>query len=235
MTARELSRRLAVYVVTSSTAAPPARSHLDVVGAAIAGGATAVQLRAPELTDDDLLPVAVEAAERCRHAGVLFVVNDRVDVAVTARADGVHLGQEDNIAGAAGRLLPGQVLGVSVSGPQDVAPALRAGADYLGATVWATTTKPEALPGGVEVLRAITAASPVPVVGIGGITVANAGAVIAAGAAGVAVVSAVAGAPDPVAATRELVRAVATAGCRTRSLGPQADAGPPARTAQEQR
>lgn len=233
--ALELPRRLAVYVVTSSTPAPRRRTHLDVVGAALAGGATAVQLRAPEVTDDELLPVAVEAAARCKHAGVLFVVNDRVDVAVAAGADGVHLGQADNIGEAAGRLRPGQVLGVSVSGPQDVESALRAGADYLGATVWATTTKPEALPGGVEMLRAIAAASPVPVVGIGGITVANAGQVIAAGAAGVAVVSAVAGAPDPVAATRELLRVVTTAHDRTRTPGPPADAGPPARTAQEQR
>ena len=234
-TGRDLAPRLAVYVVTSATPAPRARTHLDVVGAAVAGGATAVQLRAPELTDDELLPVAVEAAAQCRHAGVLFVVNDRIGVAVAARADGVHLGQGDDIGEAAGRLLPGQVLGVSVRGPQDVAPALRAGADYLGATVWATTTKPEALPGGVEVLRAITAASRLPVVGIGGITVANAGEVIAAGAAGAAVVSAVACAPDPAEATRALVRAVATARGRTRSLGPPTTAGRPARTAQGQR
>lgn len=234
-TGRELATRLAVYVVTSSTPAPPARTHLDVVRAAVAGGASAVQLRAPEVTDDELLPVAVEAAARCRHAGVLFVVNDRVGVAVAARADGVHLGQGDDIAEAAGRLLPGQLLGVSVRGPQDVEPALRAGADYLGATVWATATKPEALPGGLDALRAVTAASPVPVVGIGGITVANAGQVIAAGAAGVAVVSAVAGASDPVAATREFLRVVTTARGRTRSLGPPDDAGRPARTAQEQR
>lgn len=209
-------------------------THLDIVGAAVAGGATAVQLRAPESTDDELLPVAVEVAAQCRGAGVLFIVNDRVDVAVAARAHGVHLGQRDDVAWAAGRLLPGQVLGISVRGLEDVDPALRAGADYLGATVWATT-KPDALPGGVDALRAITAASPVPVVGIGGITAANAGEVIAAGAAGVAVVSAVAAAPDPVAATRGLVRAVATARGRTRSLGPPDDAGRPARTALEQR
>ena len=165
---------------------------------------------------------------------MLFIVNDRVDVAVAARADGVHLGQGDDIGGAAGRLLPGQLLGVSVRGLEDVQPALRAGADYLGATVWATATKPEALPCGVDALRAITTASPVPVVGIGGITAANAGAVIAAGAAGLAVVSAVAAAQDPVEATRALVRAVATARARTRSLGPPADTGRPARTALEQ-
>lgn len=234
-TGRELPLRLAVYVVTWSTPAPTTRTHLDIVGAAVAGGATAVQLRAPELTDDELLPVAVEVAAQCRGAGVLFIVNDRVDVAVAAQAHGVHLGQRDDVAWAAGRLLPGQVLGISVRGLEDVDPALRAGADYLGATVWATTTKPDALPGGVDALRAITAASPVPVVGIGGITAANAGEVIAAGAAGVAVVSAVAAAPDPVAATRGLVRAVATARGRTMSLGPPDDAGRPARTALEQR
>jgi len=127
-TGRELPLRLAVYVVTWSTPAPTTRTHLDIVGAAVAGGATAVQLRAPELTDDELLPVAVEVAAQCRGAGVLFIVNDRVDVAVAARAHGVHLGQRDDVAWAAGRLLPGQVLGISVRGLEDVDPALRAGA-----------------------------------------------------------------------------------------------------------
>lgn len=234
-TGRGLALRLAVYVVTWSIPAPMTRTHLDIAGAAVAGGATTVQLRAPELTDDELLPVAVEVAAQCRAAGVLFIVNDRVDVAVAARAHGVHLGQGDDIAGTADRLLPGQVLGISVRGLEDVHLALRAGADYLGATVWATTTKPEAVPGGIDALREITAASPVPVVGIGGITAVNAGEVIAAGAAGVAVVSAVAAAQDPVDATRALVRAVATARGRTRSLDPPAAAGRPARTALEQR
>jgi thiamine-phosphate pyrophosphorylase len=82
------------------------------------------------------------------------------------------------------------------------------GADYLGVTVWATPTKPEAAPGGLALVRAISANSALPIVGIGGIDAANAASVIDAGAAGVAVISAVAAAPDPIEATRELVRVV---------------------------
>ncbi len=219
-TGRDLALRLAVYVVTTATTVPVPRTDLDVAVAALAGGATAVQLRAPQLPDDELLPVAIELAERCRAAGALFVVNDRLNVAVAAGADGVHLGQSDDLADARGRLRPEQVLGISVRGAEDVRSALDAGADYLGVTVWATATKPDAVPGGLGALRAVAAASPVPVVGIGGITAANAGDVIAAGAAGVAVVSAVATAPDPVAATRALVRAVTTAHGRATSLDP---------------
>lgn len=87
-----LARRLAVYVVTTHTTVPLLRGR-DVAAAALAGGATAIQLRAPELTDQELLPVAIDLAQRCRAGGVMFIVNDRLDVAVAAGADGVHLGQ----------------------------------------------------------------------------------------------------------------------------------------------
>jgi len=211
----ELALRLAVYVVTAHTAVPVPRGHAEVAAAALAGGATAVQLRAPELTDDDLLPVAVDLARRCRATGALFIINDRVDIAVAAAADGVHLGQDDDIAGARGLLRPGQVLGISVRGVADVPAAVAAGADYLGVTVWPTTTKPDAVPSGLDALRAVAQASPVPVVGIGGVTTANAAEVIAAGAAGVAVISAVAQAADPVEATRTLACMVTRARSRT--------------------
>jgi thiamine-phosphate pyrophosphorylase len=91
---------------------------------------------------------------------------------------------------------------------EEATAAERLGADYLGVTVWATTTKPEARPVGLEGLRRIVAATPLPVIGVGGIDASNAPEVMAAGASGVAVVSAVGAAPDPVVATRELVSAV---------------------------
>src|SRR5262245_29296164 len=93
---------LALYVVTSGTVAP-GRNHVGVARAAIAGGATAIQLRAPELDDDELLTVAREVATLGRAAGVPTIVNDRVDVAVAAAADGVHLGQGDAVGDAATR------------------------------------------------------------------------------------------------------------------------------------
>src|SRR5581483_6145116 len=108
------------------------------------------------------------------------------------------------------RLGPGRVLGISVRTPSQAHAAERTGADYLGVTVWATPTKPEAVAVGLDGLRAVVAATRLPVVGVGGITAANARRVLDAGAAGVAVVSSVGAAPDPVAAPRELVAAVTT-------------------------
>jgi thiamine-phosphate pyrophosphorylase len=199
-------RSLGVYVVTS--AGRSGRGHEDIAAAAIEGGATALQLRAPELADEELVSVGSRLAARCHDAGVLFVVNDRVEVALACGADGVHVGQGDDPAAARGNLGSRRVLGISVRDVDEARAARTVGADYLGVTVWATATKPEAEAGGIDGLREVVAASPLPVVGIGGIGPANAGAVMNAGAAGVAVVSAVASAEDPAAAVRELRRIV---------------------------
>jgi len=196
-------RALGVYVVTSGAFGPD-RDHRALAHAAIHGGATAVQLRAPELDDDALLPLAIELAVACRDAGVLFVVNDRLDVALESDAAGVHLGQQDDPHHARRRLGAGRVLGVSVGDVDEAAAAERAGADYLGMTVWATPTKPDAEPRGPEGLGAVVEATTLPVVGIGGIFASNAALVLEAGAAGFAVISAVAAAPDPLEATRTL-------------------------------
>jgi thiamine-phosphate pyrophosphorylase len=199
-------RSLVVYVVTS-TGLVADRDHRDVALAAIAGGATAVQLRAPELTDEDMTRLAQELAERCRAADVLFVVNDRVEVAASAGA-GAHVGQGDDPRAARDLLGRNAALGVSVSTVDEAIAAEDVGADYLGVTIWATPTKPEAEPRGLGGLRDIVKVAGLPVVGIGGIHAGNAHEVLAAGAAGVAVVSAVGTARDPVSATRELVDAV---------------------------
>jgi thiamine-phosphate pyrophosphorylase len=197
---------LAVYVVTSAGLVAE-RDHQDVALAAIEGGATAVQLRAPEIDDDDLESLATVLGERCRAADVLFVVNDRVEVAAATGA-GAHVGQGDDPRAARDVLGPDAALGVSVSTVEEAAAAEEAGADYLGVTIWATPTKPEAQPRGLGGLRDIVGITALPVVGIGGIHAGNAHEVLAAGAAGVAVVSAVGKARDPVSATRELVDAV---------------------------
>jgi thiamine-phosphate pyrophosphorylase len=198
--------RLNVYVVTSSEP-----GHRSVALAAIEGGATAVQLRAKELTDHQLLPLAEELGSRCRNAGVLFVVNDRVEVALATGAEAIHVGQGDEAEAVRERVGPDVLVGISVDDAEQTRRAEAAGADYLGVTVWATPTKPDAVPLGPEGLRAVVEATSLPVVGIGGIDVTNAGEVIAAGAAGVVVISAVARANDPVAATRALVEVVMSA------------------------
>jgi len=194
---------LRVYVVTSGTV-DPRRTHEDIVEAAIEGGATAVQLRAPELRDEELAALVPALADRCRRAGIPLVVNDRVDVAVASGASGAHVGQEEDAGTARARLGPDRVLGISVGTPDEAWTAERAGADYLGVTVWATDTKPDARPVGIDGLREVAAATALPVVGIGGIDAGNAAGVLEAGAAGIAVIGAVAAADDPVAAVRSL-------------------------------
>ncbi len=200
-------RSLGLYVITSGWFVP-GRSHRDVTLAAIEGGATAVQLRAPELGAAELLPLATELAESCREAGVLFIVNDRVKVAVESRAAGAHVGQGDDPASARALLGVEPVLGISVSTPEEAEAAEAAGADYLGVSVWATPTKPDAIPRGIDGVLAVVGATSLPVVGIGGINYGNAHEVLEAGAAGVAVVAAIGAAPDMVAATRKLADAV---------------------------
>jgi thiamine-phosphate pyrophosphorylase len=199
-------RALRVYVLTSARFA--GRSHRDVAMAALQGGAGAIQLRAPELPDDELLAVASGLAAACADAGALFVINDRPEIAAAVGAAGAHVGRADDPSAARRLLGPDRVLGMSVDGGSQAHEAEDLGADYLGVTVWSTPTKPEATPGGLALVRTISTRSTLPVVGIGGIDAANAPSVLDAGAAGVAVISAVAAAPDPIEATRELLRVV---------------------------
>ncbi|MFM8999367.1 MAG: thiamine phosphate synthase, partial [Actinomycetota bacterium] len=163
--------RLATYAVTAAMAG---RTHLEVARAAIAGGATTVQLRAPELDPAARTRIASELAADCRAAGVLAIVNDDVEAARAAGAErivGVGVGAPAGAAGAAPpRLGAERILGVCVGSPAEAAVAASAGADYLGVTVWATPTKPEARPAGL----AGVAATDLPVVGIGGIDARNA-------------------------------------------------------------
>jgi thiamine-phosphate diphosphorylase len=196
-------RTLRLYVVTSGTSVT-GRDHRAITSAAIEGGATTVQLRGPELADEALMPLASSLAEMCEQAGIPLLVNDRIEVAVDADAAGAHVGQDDDPGTARARLGSERVLGVSVRNAEDVWVAEMAGADYLGVTVWGTGTKPEAVPIGLDGLRDVAAATALPVVGIGGIHAGNAREVLEAGAAGIAVISAVADADDPVAAVREL-------------------------------
>ena len=181
----------------------PGRGHLEVAQAAIAGGAGVVQVRAPELADASsrLARAVVEASEG---SPTLPIVNDRVEVAVASGAAGVHVGQGDGPELVRARI-GDRLLGVSVSTLEEARRAAAFGADYLGVTVWATATKPEAEPLGLEGLAAVARATSLPVVGIGRVSASNATEVLDSGAAGVAVVSAVGAAEDMDAAVQELV------------------------------
>jgi thiamine-phosphate pyrophosphorylase len=200
---------LDTYLVTDA-ALSAGRSTVDVVGAAIAGGVDVVQLREKGTTARSRYDLGIELRELTREAGVALIVNDRVDLALAVDADGVHLGDDDlPVAVAREQLGDEAVVGRSVSTVGGAREAAAAGADYLGVgAVYGTTSKDTDSEIGLDRVRAVTDAVDLPVVGIGGVTPENAAAVVAAGADGVAVVSAITGADDPAAATRALNEAV---------------------------
>jgi len=185
---------------------------LAIAQAALEGGAPVVQVRMKGVPSRTLfLAASAVAAALRRFPGARLVVNDRLDVALAVGADAVHLGQDDlapedaRVAiAAAGRSL---VFGLSTHDPGQALAAERAGPAYLGfGPVFATSSKDDALPPrGVAQLAAVCRAARVPVIAVGGITPANAGEALAAGAAGIAVISAVAGASDRVLAVRAIV------------------------------
>lgn len=213
--------RFDLYVITDAGLAP-GRSHADIARAALAGGADAVQIRDKSATAQNLCLWVAEIQPIARKFGAVLLVNDRVDVALVAGADGAHVGQEDLPAREARRLLPPpSVLGVSAGTVEEAKKAARADADYIGVgPVFQTPTKPDAgEPIGLEGLARVARAVQVPVVAIGGITLENVIAVIEAGASGVAVVSAVVSAQDMAQATRALKGRIAEA---RRAAGPKA-------------
>jgi len=200
-----IPRRL-LCVITDQQSNP-----VELARMALEGGARMVQLRRKSASGRDLFEWAVRIQALCREYEALFIVNDRVDIALAAHADGVHLGQQDMPAASARALLgPETLIGVSVSNPSEAAKAAEEGADYLGVGhIFPTSSKKKPMPPiGTSAIRPIIEASGLPVIAIGGIELQNVAEVIKAGASGVAVISAVSGSADPVAATRELVKRI---------------------------
>lgn len=172
-----------------------------------------VQLREKEWPVSQLLPLAQELRQRARKAGVTFVVNDRLDVALAVEADGVHVGQDDLPAPVARPLLrSGMLLGVSSHSVAQARQAQADGADYVAVgSIYPTATKPGFQLVGLELLRQVRPLIHVPLVAIGGITPGNVGEVIRAGADGVAVISALCAAPDPAQAARQFLERIRAA------------------------
>lgn len=194
----DLRQALRLTVVTDRRMAEP-RTLVEVVAASIRGGATAVQLRNKGDSARELLAVGRDLRALTHECGVLFMVNDRLDVALSLDADGVHVGPEDLPVADVRRLVPDPfIIGRSADQVEVARRAAAEGADYIGCgTVYGTTTKQDAgavlgLPG----LRRVVAGVAIPVVAIGGITAERAPAVFATGVAGIAVVGAVMGAGD---------------------------------------
>ncbi len=186
----------------------------EVVAAAVRGGVTLVQLREKTRPDAEVIELARALKDLLGPLGVPLIVNDRVEVARAAGADGVHLGQDDLDAARARAILGSdKLIGVSAGTAAEAARVDKAAADYVGiGSVYATPTKPDAgAPIGVAGLSDLAAAlAPLPAVAIGGIGAGNAAQVMASGATdGIAVVSAICGAEDPEAAAQALRREIA--------------------------
>ncbi|MDP2952345.1 MAG: thiamine phosphate synthase, partial [Chloroflexota bacterium] len=154
-----------------------------------------------------LLPLALELGKLCAEAGALFIVNDDIDLALAAGADGVHLGQKDLPLGVARRVLPlGAVVGRSTATLDEALRAQEEGADYIAVgAIYPTTSKASTRPAGLATLRQVKKAVTAPVVAIGGINEGNLAEVVKAGADAAAVISAVMGAEDVEGAARRLV------------------------------
>ena len=202
----------ALYVILDRGAAR-GRDLLDLLAAAVAGGCRMVQLREKAWPSGRLLPLADRLRARCAADGVTFIVNDRVDLALAVRADGVHLGQDDLPARAARPLLrPGMILGVSTHSVAQARAAQADGADYVAVgSMFATATKPDFELVGPDLVRILRSQIRVPLIGIGGITHNNVQEVIRAGADGVAVISAVGAADDPRASCERFVALIQAA------------------------
>ncbi|MGH2557776.1 MAG: thiamine phosphate synthase [Thermomicrobiales bacterium] len=215
MTLERLVQALQVYLVADSDHAR--HRIVDATAAALSGGVSMVQLRAKQLSDRDCFALAETMCRLCRDRAVPFLVNDRVDIALAVGADGVHLGVDDLPLEDARRLLgPNAIIGFSPETDDQTIEASRRGTNYLGiGPVYGTATKSDAgSPIGADAVGRRATLSGLPVIGIGGITPENAAEVISAGAAGVAVVSAILGQNDPAFAARRLGAAVREAHAR---------------------
>jgi thiamine-phosphate pyrophosphorylase len=207
---------LSLYLVLDLVQCGGHAASLDVARAALEGGATVVQLRAPEWHKRAWLALARDLLPLTRAARVPLIIDDHLDIALAAGADGVHVGQRDLPAHVARELLgPDALIGLSVSQMREVdeANALGDTIDYLGAgPVFATPTKTDAsAPCGIDGLAAMCSQSRYPTVAIGGIQLHNAADVMRAKPAGLAVVSAICKAPDARDAAARLREAISRA------------------------
>jgi len=197
--------KLKLYVITDS------RFIDEVKGAKLAleGGATTIQLRMKNASTRRMIDVGIKIKKLTEEYNALFIVNDRVDVALATKADGVHLGQEDMPVDLAREIVGDMLIGVSASNLTEAIEAEKAGADYIGAgSVFPTSTKEDAKFLGIDALRRVVEEVNIPVVAIGGINFENIKLVLEAKVNGVAVISAIMGAEDIREAARKMRRIV---------------------------
>jgi len=178
----------------------------ELVRAAVAGGVEVVQLREKELGDEELVSVAAALAALCERLGALLIVNDRPTVAFEARADGVHVGQDDLPPTEVRELVgPELLIGLSTHAPSEIDAVDATVVDYIGVgPVHETPTKPGRPAVGPELVRYAAANAGVPFFAIGGLRAGNLDEVLQAGARRVCVLRAISDAAEPQAAAREL-------------------------------
>jgi thiamine-phosphate pyrophosphorylase len=196
-----------LYVITDRQQSGGRPLH-TVVEAALRGGARAFQLREKDLPPRELYPLAQEMRQLTQSYGARLLINDRVDVALAVDADGVHLTTASLPTSVARQLLgPNRLIGVSTHNVAEAQAAAEGGADFLvfGPIFFTPSKAPYGQPVGLDALRAVRAAVELPILAIGGIKKANLDQVLAAGADGIAVISAIIAADDPMAATHELL------------------------------
>lgn len=168
-------------------------SHTEIVQRMLAGGAKLIQLRDKEASAKEMMEAARDCLELTRAVGAKLIINDRVDVAMITDADGVHLGQDDLTVEEARALLgPDKIIGLSTHSLAQVEAALTTSANYIAiGPIFSTTTKNNPDPVvGLELLRQARLLTSLPLVAIGGITLATAPEILAAGANSIAVISA---------------------------------------------
>jgi thiamine-phosphate pyrophosphorylase len=207
----QLVERLKLHMLTDRELSR-GRDTLTVARAAIDGGVTIIQLRDKRASTKMLVEQGLALRVLTRERGVLLIVNDRIDVALAVDADGVHIGQDDDMpVGLARQLLgPQRILGISAGNLQEAAAAMQADPDYLSVgPIYTTRAKPDAGPSiGTQLISELARRYTIPLIGIGGIGAGNAAEVIQAGAIGVAVITAIVGAEDITRATLAIVQAL---------------------------
>lgn len=183
------------------------RRPLSVVQLLLKGGSSVIQLRVKDKPANEFLQLAVEIRKQTSQAGCLFIVNDRVDIALACGADGVHLGQEDLPLAAAKRIMGNRLIGISTHTLEQAKEAERRGAHYIGfGPIFGSMTKETGYsPRGLTMLQEIRRAVQLPIVAIGGITEANAKEVWQAGAHGAAMISDLIAAKDIVEKVRRVL------------------------------
>jgi thiamine-phosphate pyrophosphorylase len=197
-----------IYLITDST--PRLAPLEDFLERAIAGGVGMVQLREKRLPDADLLDVARRCARACARLRIPFIVNDRVDVCLSAKADGVHLGQSDLPVESARSILGRSgIIGLSTHSREQIDAARRLAVDYIGVgPIYETPTKPGRPAVGIELIEYAAANAGLPFFAIGGIDPDTVVSVVQAGASGVSVLRSIAQAEDPQGAAAALVQAI---------------------------